>query len=221
MVQPWLQRPQGESVVKPGTPLLILLGIVYIYIYHIEEVQGNLSIPFLSVRPLLLENLLRCWKMNGWSMVLLEEQLCWRQSTWLDGNYQSRKITARRWLHKYVGAECGASSFTWYLYQMCNTDVRPGFPTIIWKSNYLIYFRFHVCICLLSVQNLFIFGSQWPNFGPLVARKWLKMGQNVGFWPVSQKVFTQFNSNLWCTLVGWVFRIDLLFNHELGWILAL
>ena len=36
-------------------------------------------------------------------------------------NYQSRKITARRWPHKYVGAECGASSFTWYLYQMCNT----------------------------------------------------------------------------------------------------
>ena len=33
----------------------------------------------------------------------------------IDGNYRSRKITARRWLHKYVGAECGASSFTWYL----------------------------------------------------------------------------------------------------------
>ena len=37
---------------------------------------------------------------------------------------RSRKITARRWLHKYIRAECGASSFTWYLYQMCNTDVR-------------------------------------------------------------------------------------------------
>ena len=24
------------------------------------------------------------------------------------------------------GAECGASSFTWYLYQMCNTDIRPS-----------------------------------------------------------------------------------------------
>ena len=42
----------------------------------------------------------------------------------VDGNYRSRKITARRWLHKYVGAECGASSFTWYLNQMCNADVR-------------------------------------------------------------------------------------------------
>ena len=72
----------------------------------------------------LLEDLLRCWKMNGRSKVLLENQLYWRQSTGLDGNYRSRKITARRWLHKYVGAECGASSFTWYLYQMCNTDVR-------------------------------------------------------------------------------------------------
>ena len=72
----------------------------------------------------LLEDLLRCWKMNGRSKVLLENQLYWRQSTGLDGNYRSRKITARRWLHKYVEAECGASSFTWYLYQMCNTDVR-------------------------------------------------------------------------------------------------
>ena len=74
----------------------------------------------------LLEDLLRCWKMNGRSNVLLENQLYWRQSTGLDGNYRSRKIAARRWLHKYVGAECGASSFTWYLYQMCNTDVRPS-----------------------------------------------------------------------------------------------
>ena len=49
----------------------------------------------------LLEDLLRCWKMNGRSKVLLENQLYWRQSTGLDGNYRSRKITARRWLYKY------------------------------------------------------------------------------------------------------------------------
>ena len=84
-----------------------------------------------SVRPhgkltVLLEDLLRCWKINGRSMVLLEDQLYWRQSTGLDGNYRSRKITERRWLHKYVRAECGASSFTWYLYQICNTEVRPS-----------------------------------------------------------------------------------------------
>ena len=69
------------------------------------------------------------WKIYcdaGRSKVLLENQLYWRQSTGLDVNYRSRKITARRWVHKYVGAECGASSFTWYLYQMCNTDVRPS-----------------------------------------------------------------------------------------------
>ena len=75
----------------------------------------------------LLENRLYYWKIicdAGRSMVLLEDQLYWRQSTGLDVNYRSRKITARRRLHKYVGAECGAYSFTWYLYQICNTDVR-------------------------------------------------------------------------------------------------
>ena len=85
-----------------------------------------LSVCFIGKSTVLLEDLLRCWKMNGRSLVLLEDQLYWRQSTGFDGNYRSRKITARRWLHKYVGAECGASSFTWYLYQMCNTDVRPS-----------------------------------------------------------------------------------------------
>ena len=49
----------------------------------------------------LLEDLLRCWKMNGRSKVLLENLLYRRQSTGLDGNYRSRKITVRRWLYKY------------------------------------------------------------------------------------------------------------------------
>ena len=72
---------------------------------------------------LLLEDQLYYWKINcvGRSVVLLD-QLYWRQSTSIDGNYRSRKITARRWLHKYVRAECSASSFTWYLYQICNAD---------------------------------------------------------------------------------------------------
>ena len=85
------------------------------------------------------------WKINciiGRSTVLfediaiamLEDQLCyWKidciigrsiQSTRIDGNYRSRKITEWRWLHKYVGAECGASSFTWYWYQISYTEVR-------------------------------------------------------------------------------------------------
>ena len=75
----------------------------------------------------LLEDKQYYWKINcdiGRSVVFSEDQLYWRQSTGIDGNYRSRKITAKRWLYKYVGAEWGASSFTWYLYQMCNTDVR-------------------------------------------------------------------------------------------------
>ena len=87
----------------------------------------------------LLEDKLYYWKINcdiGKSVVFSEDQLYWRQSTGIDGNYRSRKITARRWLHKYVGAECGASSFTWYLYQMCNTDVRPSVGlSILWTES--------------------------------------------------------------------------------------
>ena len=52
---------------------------------------------------------------------------------------------ARRWLHKYVGAECGASSFTWYLYQMCNTDGRPSVLTpfsLILCSHHHIIMKF-------------------------------------------------------------------------------
>ena len=74
----------------------------------------------------LLEDQLYYWKINcdvGRYVVLLEDQLYWRRSTGIDGNYQWRKITMRRWLHNYVGAECGASNFTWYLYQICNTDI--------------------------------------------------------------------------------------------------
>ena len=52
----------------------------------------------------------------------------------------------------------------------------------------------------------------WLNFGPLVA----KYG---GFRPLSDKVFKQSNSNLWCTLLGWVFITDLLLSH-IGPILA-
>ena len=47
-----------------------------------------------------------------------------------------------------------------------------------------------------------------------------KMGRNGGFRPLSEKVFTQSNWNLVCTLFGWVFRIDSLLGH-VGQILAL
>ena len=96
--------------------------------------------------PVLLEDKLYYWKINcdiGRSVVSSGDQLYWRQSTGIDGNYRSRKITARRWLHKYVGAECGASSFTWYLYQMCNTDVRlwtESCPLCIFNHTRRIHF---------------------------------------------------------------------------------
>ena len=93
--------------------------------------------------------------------------------------------------------------------------VRLGFLTIIGKSNHSINFKFCVYICWVSVQNLFAFGRCWPNFGTPMAKKLLKMRQNAGFRPLSEKVFSQSNSNssLWCTLVGWVFRSDLLLGH--------
>ena len=77
----------------------------------------------------LLEDKLYYWKINcdiGRSVIFSEDQLYWRQSTGIDGNYRSRKITARKWLHKYVGAECGASSLL-YTYIKCviQTSVRP------------------------------------------------------------------------------------------------
>ena len=66
-------------------------------------------------------------------------------------------------------------------------SIHLGFPTIIWKSNHSINFKFCLCICLVSVQNWFTFGPRWPNFVPLVAKNQLEMGQNVGLWPLSQK----------------------------------
>ena len=73
---------------------------------------GILVSPRPSVRP-------RCWEISG----------IFRRSAVL------KTINRNRWklpikennckkMTAYVGAECGASSFTWYLYQICNTDVR-------------------------------------------------------------------------------------------------
>ena len=95
----------------------------------------------------LLEDKLYYWKINsviGRPVVFSEDQLYWRQSTGIDGNYRSRKITARRWLHKYVRAECGASSFTWYLYQMCITDICPS-------------------VCLFKHRNVSVHGWRHPT----------------------------------------------------------
>ena len=56
-------------------------------------------------------------------------------------------------------------------------------------------------ICFLAMLARF-----WPSSGH-------QMTENGGFQPLSEKVFTQSNSNLVCILIGWVFRIDLLFGH--------
>ena len=81
------------------------------------------------------------------------------------------------------------------------------FPTIIWKSIHTIQLKLVVYTCCVSVQKWFAFGWPWSNFGPLVATKLLKVSQNGGFQPLSEKVFMQSNSNLVCTLIGWVFII--------------
>ena len=97
-----------------------------------------------------LEDQLYYLKINcdvGRSVVLLD-QLYWRQSTGIDRNYRSRKITARRWLHKYVGAECSASSFTWYLYQIWDTGVRQSICLSDCGQN---------CVC--SVSSTILAGS--------------------------------------------------------------
>ena len=113
----------------------------------------------------LFKDKLYYWKINcnfGRSVVFSEDLLYWRQSTEIDGNYRSRKIIARRWLHEYVGAECGASSFTWYLYQMCNTDIRVC-------GNHLLV--------PAITRNPFKLGS--PNFDQRCKRPWLR---SLMFW---------------------------------------
>ena len=97
---------------------IIILISIFVLIFISPFEKWTYYAVAMSVRPSIRPSV-RCWKMNGRSKVLLENQMYWRQLTGLDGNYWPRKITARRWLHKYVGAECGASSFTWYIYQMC------------------------------------------------------------------------------------------------------
>ena len=45
----------------------------------------------------------------------------------------------------------------------------------------------------------------WPSSGH-------KLTENGGFGPLTEKLFTQPNSNLVCALIGWVFKINLLFR---------
>ena len=54
-------------------------------------------------------------------------------------------------------------------------DWKWWFPTFIWKSISTIHFKRGVCTYCVSVQNWFAFWPRWPNFGPLVTIKWLKV----------------------------------------------
>ena len=56
----------------------------------------------------------------------------------------------------------------------------------------------------VSLQKWSAFWPHWSNFVPLVATE---MTENGGFWPLSEKVFMQSNSNLVSTLIVWVLRI--------------
>ena len=135
---------------------------------------------------------------------------------------------SQNWNPKHAGNGPERTETTWKLVIVAADKVRKGhgngerpsvhlrFPTIIWKNNHSVNFKFDVCI----FGWVFRIDSLLGNVGPLVAKNWLKMGQNGGFQPLSEKVFIHSNSNLWCTLVGWVFRIDSLLAH-IGQILAL
>ena len=43
--------------------------------------------------------------------------------------------------HKYIGAECGASSFTWYFHQICNTDGRPSVCPSVDRIMFALYLQ--------------------------------------------------------------------------------
>ena len=88
------------------------------------------------------------------------------------------------------------------------------------KTCYTIQFKLVVYTYWLSARKWFAFERRWPNFGHLVPKKQMKMVQNGDFRPLSEKVFTQSNSNLMCTLIGWVFKINSLLGR-VGQILVL
>ena len=49
------------------------------------------------------------------------------------------------------------------------------FPTVIWKCIHTIQFKLGVYTNWVSVQNWFALWPRWPNFGPVMPTKWLKI----------------------------------------------
>ena len=75
----------------------------------------------------------------GRSVVFSEDQLYWRQLTGIDGNYRSRKITARRWLHmSEQNAVHLASPDTYIKYaiqmSVCLSVHQSRIPCPLWSS---------------------------------------------------------------------------------------
>ena len=84
------------------------------------------------------------------------------------------------------------------------------------KSILAIQFKLGVFTCWgggggggASVHKWFAFGQHWPNFGPLEAKNYFKVGQNSAFRPFSEKIFTRSNSNLVCILSWYAFGLRL------------
>ena len=95
-------------------------------------------------------------------------------------------------------------------------DWKCSFPTIIWKSIHAIQFE-PWCVHLLGeYSELIRFWDTLTKFWPSSGHK---MTENGRFQPLPEKLFTQFNSKLMCTLIEWVFRTDSLLGH-VGQILA-
>ena len=86
-------------------------------------------------------------------------------------------------------------------------------------KKYSINFKFVVCIWWVFRTDSLL-SHMLAQFQPSSGQKMTANGSKYWFRPLSEKVFTQPNSNLRCTLVGWVLRIDSLLGY-VGQILAL
>ena len=75
-----------------------------------------------------------------------------------------------------------------------NNNLNWWFPTVFWKSILTIQFKLGFYTCWSSVHIWSAFEPRWPNLGPLVATKWLKM---VCFRPLSEKLLNLFQT--WCS----------------------
>ena len=168
-----------------------------------------------------------CNPIQTWSVYLLGECSEWISfgPFWPSSVHKMIEKSGFRTLHYLKDYSCNSIQ-TWCVHPLCecsesihfwamlakfwpssgrrmtdNGGFRPLSEKVFMQSNSNLVWIFKWMI----VQNWLAFGTGWPNFGPLVATKWIKIG---GFWLLSEKVFTQYNSNLVSTFVGRVFTND-------------